>query len=275
MSFVRTKVGIVDDPAPIDVTSSQGTILNRQQSGKPVEFVTVLTNVQGAAAAVYDLDAYVFVGGGWVLLTPALLVAGNKRNASYFLGNYPPGTLPFYTRYRNVSAGTGIVAAVTEGIGDAPLPRAADGSPKVSISAILPGVDLATQTTLAAVLAALGPGTPVDAVGLVSSLIVRNAASQLLSCGGYLDSTAGTATYFVQIIDSAAPVDGGGPIVNLCAPIKIAHTTGAGNDDYWTFASQIPLFGLRATAGIVVQLSSTRDVGTLAGLFLKPSGSWR
>lgn len=133
-------------------------------------------------------------------------------------------------------------------------------------------LQLAQETAAASRLA---PATTFAQSALAASKIASAVATSLQGCSGWLDSTAPSATYYVQIIDASAAVTAGGAITKLLESIEIVHTTGAGNSDYWSFNSDIPLGGIAASTGIVVQLSSTRDTGTLSGAYLTCVGAKR
>ena len=110
----------------------------------------------------------------------------------------------------------------------------------------------------------------VPTTALAASLVISAGPCVVTACAGQIDSTAPSADYYVQLIDSTAAVDTGGAI-RLKHVIKITHVNGIA--DYWSFASYIPTAGTRFPTGAVVQLSSTLAVGTLAGSYLLGSGS--
>ena len=118
---------------------------------------------------------------------------------------------------------------------------------------------------------ALGPRSPVAAKSLASSLVILGSPGAVYACAGTLDASALTATYYVQIVDSSAAVDGGGAITCIAPPIRIAHTSGT--DDYFSFGVFFPIGGLSCSAGAVVQLSSTLGTGTLAGAYMLAGGA--
>lgn len=97
---------------------------------------------------------------------------------------------------------------------------------------------------------------------LETSAVVKVSAGMLSGYDIRIDSTAPSATYYVQILNSATvPVDGA--VTHLIAPIKVIHTVGF--DDYvlvpWHQAAS-------ASAGIAYCLSSTEFTKTLSGAYL-------
>lgn len=98
---------------------------------------------------------------------------------------------------------------------------------------------------------------------LEASRIAKATAGTLRSVSVRLDSTAATATYYVQILDSATlPADGA--VTTLVAPRKIIHTNGT--DDFWTadFTEDCIFF----TNGCVVVLSTTEFTKTISTALL-------
>jgi hypothetical protein len=110
---------------------------------------------------------------------------------------------------------------------------------------------------------AIDAATSVSMLALGKSLVVSAASATLLAAAATIDSSAPTATYYVQVIDSAAAVDGSSAIVALARPIKVQHVVGV--DDYVSFADSLPVVGVAAANGIVIQLSTTLGTGTLVG----------
>lgn len=117
------------------------------------------------------------------------------------------------------------------------------------------------------------PARPsVDATpALAASKVISATPTVVKSCSGWIDSSAPSGTYYVQLIDAQAAVTGGLAIVSLAPPLKVVHA--AGVDDYFSFESAIPVGGLIADHGVVVQLSTTLGTGTLAGSYMVAGGA--
>lgn len=102
---------------------------------------------------------------------------------------------------------------------------------------------------------------------LEDSGIIKAAAGTLYGLSGRIDSTAPSATYYLQILDSATlPADGA--VTHLIAPIKIVVVTGT---DY-IFDLDFTPNGIAAAAGIVVCLSSTEFTKTISSAYLSTTG---
>lgn len=98
---------------------------------------------------------------------------------------------------------------------------------------------------------------------LEASTVVKASAGALRSSVVRLDSTAGTATYYILVMN-AASLPANGAVTMLTAPIKRIHTTGT--DDYITYDfTDSPLV---ATTGIVIAVSSTEFTLTVEGAYL-------
>lgn len=117
---------------------------------------------------------------------------------------------------------------------------------------------------------ALAPKGYVSTLGLASSLVICAKPGIVAACAGQIDSTAPTGTYYVQLIDAPAAVDSGGAITPI-AIVAVAHTSGT--TDSWSLADSLPIGGVAVNTGAVVQLSSTRTVGTLAGSYLNAAAA--
>lgn len=99
---------------------------------------------------------------------------------------------------------------------------------------------------------------------LAASASVKGITGTVYYCGGRLDSTAPTGTYYILMMNSASlPADGA--ITTLMHPIKIAHTTGT--NDYWEFPELKP-YGITASSGIQICLSTTEFTKTISGAYL-------
>ena len=102
---------------------------------------------------------------------------------------------------------------------------------------------------------------------LEAASVTKNSSGKLYKVTGRIDSTAATATYYLQIIDSSS-VPPNGAVNFMMAPIKIAHNTG--NDTYFDIdlLGSNGRSGIFANSGIVICLSNTGFTKTLSGNFL-------
>jgi hypothetical protein len=87
---------------------------------------------------------------------------------------------------------------------------------------------------------------------------------------GQIDPSAPSGTYYIQLIDSAAPVNSGGAITPI-AIIIAPHTTSLPTT--FSFEASIPVGGIAVSSGCVLQLSTTYGVGTLAGAYLNAAAA--
>lgn len=98
---------------------------------------------------------------------------------------------------------------------------------------------------------------------LEASKIVKATPGNLRSATVRLDSTAPTATYYVQFLNSATlPADGA--VTHLVTPIKLVHTLGVDQ----SFSIDLTDCCINASAGIVVVLSTTEFTKTISGAYL-------
>lgn len=104
---------------------------------------------------------------------------------------------------------------------------------------------------------------------LEASRILLPGPGVLYACAGSIDSTCPTGRYYLQLIDSAAPVDMGNPVV-LLAQVPVDQVLG--RISYWDLSAYIPPQGVQVTDGAVVQLSTSLGTGTLAGAYLLAGG---
>lgn len=98
---------------------------------------------------------------------------------------------------------------------------------------------------------------------LEASTVTKATAGLLRQITGRIDSSAGTATYYLQVYNaSSLPADGA--VTFLITPIKIAHTTGTNTN----FTVDLTMNGVYASTGIVVALSSTEFTKTITGALI-------
>lgn len=98
---------------------------------------------------------------------------------------------------------------------------------------------------------------------LEASSITKNAPGTLRKIEGRIDSTAPTATYYFQIINSTT-LPANGAVTTVLAPKKIQHTNGA--DTHFTIDCEDN--GVHHSIGIVQCLSSTEFTKTISGAYL-------
>lgn len=91
-------------------------------------------------------------------------------------------------------------------------------------------------------------------------LVVSATPCSIVHVHAQIQSNAANGTYYIQVIDSAAAVNGGGAIT----PIAIVEAVHKQNE-HQVFEVDLGLYGVRCAAGCVVQLSTTIGTGTLDG----------
>jgi len=95
---------------------------------------------------------------------------------------------------------------------------------------------------------------------LAKSLQVSTEGAMLSKVTGRVDSTAASATYYIQLINSSSlPADGA--VTLLLAPIKIIHTTGTDSP----FDVDLTPDYIKSKNGIFIVCSTTEFTKTLVG----------
>lgn len=127
----------------------------------------------------------------------------------------------------------------------------------------------ACDTSGAATSALQGPWTAVPSTALEAGHVITGAASSVRGLDGRIDSTAATATYYVQIVapkaGPALPDDGAVPFI---APLRIDHTNGVNSQ----FSLPIPDGGVNAASGWCWCVSSTEFAKTIVGAVASCTG---
>jgi hypothetical protein len=95
---------------------------------------------------------------------------------------------------------------------------------------------------------------------LAKSLQVATEGAMLAKVAGRIDSTASTATYYIQVLNAASlPADGA--VTLLIAPIKIQHTTGTDSP----FDIDLTPDYIKSKNGIFIVCSTTEFTKTIVG----------
>jgi len=104
---------------------------------------------------------------------------------------------------------------------------------------------------------------------LEASSVTKASAGRLYALSGYIDATAPSATYYIQILNAASlPADGA--VTHLVEPKQIVHATGSPS----YFSYDYGLFGRYASTGIVVCISSTQFTKTISGAYLAMTAAY-
>jgi hypothetical protein len=133
-----------------------------------------------------------------------------------------------------------------------------------------------TNGVIAVTLKPLAVGIYAWAVGfstaLAASLIIKAASGVLRSLRVRLDSTAASATYYLQLFNSTTlPADSTGTGSMLVAPVKVQFTTGTDQ----TVTLDYTDAGIAFSTGLVVVLSSTEFTKTISGAYLSMSALYK
>jgi hypothetical protein len=100
-----------------------------------------------------------------------------------------------------------------------------------------------------------------QSAALEASTVTKAASGVIYGIEGRIDSTHGTATYYIQFINAASlPADGA--VTMLKSPYKIQHTNGTDSKFTFDFGQ-----GIYASTGIVICLSTTEFTKTISGAF--------
>lgn len=196
-----------------------------------------------------------------VATTAALAALSKVEDAAHVTGD--KGTMPLAVRN---DAGTALADTDLDYI---PITTDSLGNEFVTQGTLIEGEDSTNR-----VLATSNKPTPVStyawsvdiSAALEASSIVKATAGVLRSIDGRIDASAPTATYFLDVMNSATlPADGA--VTELWSPKKIVHTTGTDSN----FSIDFTMNGIYASAGIVVCLSSTEDTKTITAAYLRMS----
>jgi hypothetical protein len=105
--------------------------------------------------------------------------------------------------------------------------------------------------------------TGVMSAALEASHILKASPGCIRSLSVRLDSTAASATYYIQILNSATlPAEGA--VTHIRTPYKVQHVVGLDDIIELDFTDN----GFYGSAGIVVVLSTTEFTKTIAGAYL-------
>lgn len=114
-------------------------------------------------------------------------------------------------------------------------------------------------------------GWSVDkSAALEASTISKASAGFLRSISGRIDSTAPSATYYVQLLNSAT-LSADGAVTLLVAPMKIVHSTGTDSNFTMDFTDDC----IAASAGIVLCLSTSEFTKTISGAYFSGTVLYR
>lgn len=117
------------------------------------------------------------------------------------------------------------------------------------------------------------PVSPVSTTALAASLVVSNKSGRLYSAFGYIDGSAATDVYYVQVFNTtSAPNDGTAVSSSMPTPIIVNHTTGTPTQFQMNFTD---INGIPCSTGITICISTTHFTKTIAGSVASISGFYR
>ena len=116
----------------------------------------------------------------------------------------------------------------------------------------------------------LAPKGYVATTALTNAFVISSKPGVIAAVAGQIAPSAPSGTYYVQLIDSATAVDGGGAITPI-AIIIAPHTTSIPTT--FSLADSIPIGGVSVSQGAVLQLSTTYGTGTLGGAYLNAAAA--
>lgn len=131
----------------------------------------------------------------------------------------------------------------------------------------------AVKASLASIDGKIVDWSAIFSTALVAKLIVKGSAGRIKSITGRIDSTAPSASYYVQLWNAAdVPADATAVSSSnsLMAPQKLAHILGF--DDQFTL--DFGENGKAATAGITLGLSTTEFTKTAAGAYMSSTAEY-
>lgn len=98
---------------------------------------------------------------------------------------------------------------------------------------------------------------------LEASTVTKASAGRIYGLFGRIDKTCPSGDYWVQVLNAASlPADGA--VTLLCTPLKKTHVNGV--DSF--FDLDLTKYGIYASTGIVVCLSTTEFTKTIGGAYL-------
>ena len=113
-----------------------------------------------------------------------------------------------------------------------------------------------------------------NSAALEASSVIKASAGTLYKITGRIDSTAATASYYVQALN-AASVPADGAVTFLIFPVKVAHTTGT--DSYFDIdiTDGSGGGGAHGSTGLVWCVSSTEFTKTISGAVASASALYK
>lgn len=111
-----------------------------------------------------------------------------------------------------------------------------------------------------------GTWRPVFSTALANKLIIKATGGVLRAITARLDSTAPTATYYLQVwnlADIPADTTAVSAANSMMAPFKVAHTSGTNDTITLDFAE-----GVNGGAGLTIGLSTSEFTATASGSYL-------
>lgn len=137
---------------------------------------------------------------------------------------------------------------------------------KVDLDTAIAGEDL-TNNVIAIAQKPLSANTYTpsrdSSTALEASSISKASAGNLYHAFGVVDKSAPTGLYYIQFLNSAT-LTGDGAVTHLITPIPVNHVTGTDS----TFEAGPFPFGVAASSGIVIVLSTTMVTKTISGSYL-------
>jgi hypothetical protein len=197
------------------------------------------------------------LSGVWVPLTKPLVV--NAGEPTYVV---VPADANIFTQ---LGANVGVVTKF--GVGWMGL----DAVSSEMIAAPIPAgsATAANQTSeiadLDIIKAQLAPKIAYQSVALEAAAVIKAGAGTAFTVLGRVDSTAVSATYYVQLVNrTAAGAEGVYAAGELLSVLKVIHILGTDDD----FDFKISIGGIVASVGIVCLISSTEFTKTISGASL-------
>jgi hypothetical protein len=118
-------------------------------------------------------------------------------------------------------------------------------------------------------LATMPPIRTACTTAYATHLVVSATPCQVLRVYASIKHDASNAVYYLQVIDSSAPVNAGGAIT-LLSVREINHK----QNETELYVLDFAAYGVRCASGCVVQLSTTIGIGTLDGANLLASAEY-
>lgn len=117
------------------------------------------------------------------------------------------------------------------------------------------------------------PVSTISTTALAASLVVSNKAGRLYASFGYIDASAATAVYYIQVCNTTSePIDTTAVSSTMPTAIVVNHTNGTPTQFQMNYTD---INGVACSTGITICVSTTQFTKTAAGSVASITGFYR